>query len=165
MSAYLEYKNKLELIFDADQKSIKDFKNGKMTKNELVIINSQNTEIVRQIISKIGFPRIELTSDKAYKAAVLTVLHSGDSKLLAESIASLGSLGNEKTYLNDLAYMTDKLCVINGKSQIYGTQYKIDNNNNIIFYEIENINELEDRRRNKGLSTLNEYKKMIEKYL
>ena len=58
----------------------------KIKGDELIEVNRKNVHVVKEIIAKIGFPLINLTSQKAYKAAVLVVLHSGDLEFINQSI-------------------------------------------------------------------------------
>lgn len=87
---------KLETIMEIDQQAIKDFRAGKIIISEHVEINKTNVEVVKKIISEIGFSTINLTSQKAYKAAVLVVLHSGDLEFLNQSVYSMESFEEYK---------------------------------------------------------------------
>ncbi len=52
----------LETIMESDQQAIKDFRIRKINTFELTEINKKNVAIVKKIITKIGFPTINLTS-------------------------------------------------------------------------------------------------------
>ncbi len=60
----------LETIKETDQQAIKDFRAGKIIASDLTEINRKNVVIVKRIITEIGFPTINLTSQNAYKSAV-----------------------------------------------------------------------------------------------
>ncbi len=160
-----KYTIDLENIQDTDQKAIKDFKSGRISVSDLSKINSDNVNTLKSIISKIGFPTITLTSQKAYRAAVLVILHSGDIELLNNSIEIMENLEKGLIQRKDIAYMIDKMRVIQGQSQLYGTQYKIDKDGHLKFLDIENLQDLEKRRAQYGMESFVEYKKIIEQSL
>ena len=74
----------LETIMETYQQAIKDFRAGKITASDLTEINRKNVVIVKKIITEIGFPTISLTSQNAYRSAVLVVLHYSSVKIKAQ---------------------------------------------------------------------------------
>ncbi len=155
----------LETIMETDQQAIKDFKAGKITASNLTEINRKNVDIVKKIIAEIGFPTINLTSQKAYKAAMLVVLHSGDIEFLNESIKNLQNADPVSIQKRDIAYMIDKARVIKKLPQLYGTQYNIDKDGVFKYIDIERPEDLEKRRAEYGMESFEEYKKIVEKSL
>jgi len=155
----------LETIMETDQQAIKDFRVGKITASDLTEINRKNVDIVKRIITEIGFPTISITSQKAYKAAVLVVLHSGDLEFLNQSIKDLQKADNVSIQKRDIGYMIDKARVIQKLPQLYGTQYNIDNDGVLKYIDIEKPEELEKRRAEYGMESFEEYKKIVEKSL
>ena len=153
---------KLETIMEIDQQAIKDFRAGKITVSEHVEINKTNVEVVKKIISEIGFPTINLTSQKAYKAAVLVVLHSGDLEFLNQSVKDLQNTDPTSIQKRDIAYMIDKNRVIQKLPQLYGTQYIVDKDGLLKYIEIEKPEDLEKRRAEYGMESFEEYKKIVE---
>ncbi len=165
MDATLIKKNTiiLETIIETDQQAIKDFRAGKIKSTDLMEINRNNVATVKKIITEIGFPTINLTSQKAYKAAVLVVLHSGDIDFLNESIKNLQNIDSISIQKRDVAYMIDKVRVIQKLPQLYGTQYNISEDGVLKYLDIENPEELEKRREEYGMESFEEYKKVVEK--
>lgn len=155
----------LETILETDQQAIKDFKTGKITASDLTEINRKNVGIVKNIITEIGFPTINLTSQKAYKGAVLVVLHSGDVDFLNKSIKNLQNADPISIQKRDVAYMIDKARVIQKLPQLYGTQYNIDKDGILKYIEIEKPEDLEKRRAEYSMESFAEYKKIVEKSL
>jgi len=158
-----EYTSKLEAIVDIDQRAIRDFRTGKITASDSAEINRKNVGIVKKIIAEVGFPTIRLTSQKAYKAAVLVVLHSDDLEFINKSIMDMQNADPVSIQKRDIAYMIDKVKVIQNLPQLYGTQYKIDKNGTLTYIEIEEPEELENRRAEYGMESFDEYKKSVEK--
>ncbi len=130
--------------------------------SELARINKKNVEIVKHIISKIGFPTINLTSQKAYKAAVLVVLHSEDIELLNQTIELLQKIDPKFIEQRDIAFMIDKVRVIQRLPQLYGTQYRVASKSVVEFIEIEKLEHIEQRRADLGMESFDEYKKKVE---
>ncbi|MEI8249353.1 MAG: DUF6624 domain-containing protein [Candidatus Taylorbacteria bacterium] len=153
----------LENIIETDQQAIKDFRAGKITASILQEINRKNVTIVKKIITEIGFPTIHLTSQKAYKAAVLVILHSGDLEFLNQSIKNLQDIDPLSIQKRDIAYMIDKVRVIQKLPQLYGTQYTISKDGVLVYIEIEKPEDLEKRRAEYGMESFEEYKKIVEK--
>lgn len=54
------------------------------------------------------------------------------------------------------AYFADKIKVAKGEKQIYGTQYYVDKEYNIIYYPIEDKEHLDERRKTMGLGSFEE---------
>ena len=152
----------LEEIKIADQQAIKDFRNKKIDSDRLISINNKNLNTVKKIITEIGLPTISNTSYEAYKSVILVALHSGDAKFLKEILEQLQSVNPSTIERRDIAYITDKMRVIENQPQLYGTQYKIDPNGNVNYIEIEDVENLEQRRRELGMESFEEYKKMVE---
>ncbi|MFA6459024.1 MAG: DUF6624 domain-containing protein [Candidatus Paceibacterota bacterium] len=155
----------LEAILEADQQAIKDFKVGKIATSDLAEINKMNVKTVNEIINEIGFPTISLTSQKAYKAAVLVVLHSGDIEFLNQSIKYLQDADIVSIQKRDIAYMIDKSRIIQRLPQLFGTQYNIDKDGVLKFIDIEKPEELEKRRAEFDMESFEEYKKIVEQSL
>lgn len=155
----------LETIKETDQQAIKDFISGKITTSDLNEINRKNVVVVKTIIIEIGFPTINLTSQNAYKAAVLVILHSGDLEFLNQSIKMLQKMEPSSIQKRDIAYMIDKLRVIQKLPQLFGTQYNIGEDGVVKYIEIEKPEDLEKRRAEYGMESFEEYKKVVEKSL
>jgi hypothetical protein len=160
-----KYTQTLEVIMETDQQAIKDFGAGTIAASDLTEINRKNVGIVKKIISEIGFPLINLTSQKAYKAAVLVVLHSGDLEFLNQSIKDLQNADPVSIQKRDIAYMIDKARVIRKLPQLYGTQYNIDKDGVMKYIDIEKPDDLEKRRAEYGMESFEEYKKVVEQSL
>jgi len=160
-----KYTPVLETIFETDQQAIRDVRVGKITVSDHAEINRKNVEIVKGIIAEMGFPRMDLISKKAYLAAVLVVLHSGDVGFLNQSILTLQKADPASRQKRDIAYMIDKVRVIEKRPQLYGTQYHIDKDGVFKYIEIEKPDELEKRRAEYEMESFEEYRKIVARSL
>jgi len=154
----------LEAIFEVDQQAIRDFRAGRINEAGLAQVNKEHVDIIRRIISRAGFPTIDSTSRKAYKAAVLIVLHSDDLELLNQSIQALTNAQPASIEKKDIGYMVDKARLAQNLPQVYGTQYKIGPSGAVEFIEIEDPADLDKRRAELGMGSFSEYRKMAEGY-
>ena len=162
---FKQYTHILEEIKIADQQAIKDFRNEKIDSGKLISINNGNLSTVKKIISEIGLPTIPNTSHEAYKSMILIALHSGDVIFLKEILKRLQNEDSTAIDRRDIAYITDKMRVIQNQLQLYGTQYRIEANGNMYYIEIEDPEKLEQRRRELGMESFEEYKKTVEQSL
>lgn len=127
-------------------------------------IDSKNLKKIKEIIKKFGWPGISLVGIDGENAAFLLVQHADtdikfqkECLLLIKKAAEKGEAGNQT-----LPYLTDRVLVKEGKKQIYGTQAKIIKGE-LIFDPIEDMANVNTRRKEVGLPPLEEYKKLIEK--
>ena len=158
-----KYHHTLEEIKVADQQAIKDFRDKIIDSNKLISINNEHLNTVRRIISDFGLPTITNSSHDAYKAVVLVALHSGDVGFLENILQELKMANSSSIEKRDIAYVTDKMRVIQNQPQLYGTQYKISANGDMHYIEIEDPENLERRRVELGMESFEEYKKTVER--
>ncbi|HEY1037540.1 MAG TPA: DUF6624 domain-containing protein [Candidatus Paceibacterota bacterium] len=151
---------KLEQLFDQDQRAIRDFRSGIISSDELKRLQLEGGKTIRDLIESHGFPFPENATEKAYKAAFLTVLHSPDANLMKKVLLAYESRG-DSALRKDQAYLTDKILVFEGKPQLYGTQYKTGTEGSVTFFDTEEPDELDARRIPMGLGTHAEYRDFI----
>jgi len=151
----------LELL-DEDQKNIKLFGLNEINRDEFLKRSLQITENFKLHLNKNGFPFKNKEPYEVYKAAFILSLHANPEFLIEiEKIfnnAEDGAVDSEHK-----AYFVDKLRLYEGKQQLYGTQFKRLPNGSIEFLPIEKPENINIRREEIGLSTLEEYKKLAEK--
>jgi hypothetical protein len=150
----------LEELFDQDQKMIKDFKNGKITSLKLIEVQTKNALRINNLITNHGFPFLDKNSVKAYRAAFLAVQHSNNITLMKHVIELFKDKTNKETIQGDIAYLIDRVNILQNLPQIYGTQYK-KIAGAVEFFEIVDMENLDQKRKNLGLGTFAEYKKQI----
>ena len=121
-------------------------------------IDRANTEWMKEIIEKFGWPGKSLVGPQAAHAAWLLVQHADhDPKfqkrcliLIADAVQAGDAAGE------DLAYLTDRVRIAEKKEQLYGTQlHQV--NGNLQPLPIEDETNVDKRRREVGLPSLAEY--------
>jgi hypothetical protein len=150
-----------EDLAEIDQNSIRDFNEKKITGDQLVFSRQQNLDRLHELIDQCGFPYIDKTSHQAYKGAILTILHSGLIDLMTETLKIIENAPLGAVEKRDMAYLIDKIRILQKRPQVYGTQYLINLEGVVTFVEIEDIANINRRRELFGMETFEEYKKLV----
>jgi hypothetical protein len=125
-------------------------------------IDKDNIDLIESIISKCGYKSIEAGGEDAVYKSFMIIQH-GPAKVRKKYLqrfkdSCLKGLLNKST----LALMIDRTLVDSGKEQLYGTQYKVNKNTgDVEFYPIQEIRNLDLRRREMGMSSFEIYKNQI----
>lgn len=127
-------------------------------------IDKANTEWLKAIVQKHGWPRRTLVGSDGAHDAWLLVQHADHDRAfqkkcldLMRDLAVLGEVSPA-----DVAYLTDRVLVAENKKQLYGTQFHTVDGK-LEPKPIENEAKVDERRKAVGLPTLAEYRTMIEK--
>lgn len=141
-----------------DQKAHSD----KIDREKIKKIDEKNTKSLKRIVADIGLPTISKVGEEAYKSAWLIAQHTQDIdfkkkylELMKESIDDVKK--------QDIAYLTDRVLVIQGKPQIYGTQLVY--NKDVDSYELHKVKDsrnLTKRRTEVGLGSIEDYKERFK---
>jgi hypothetical protein len=130
---------------------------------KLIDIDRKNTALLKEIVDKHGWPGKSLVGKDGTHAAWLLVQHADKDrefqkrclKLLKQAVKAGEAAGT------DLAYLTDRVLVAEKKKQTYGTQFR-QVNGKMEPYPIEDETNVDRRRKEVGLSSLADYRKLIE---
>lgn len=142
----------LEAVYKLDQE------NRKSNDKRDINIDRQNVSLVTSIIESCGFPRREEVGDIAISGLFLVIQHSPRKfieKYLPEvkKCASMGDLS-----LAEVALMEDRLLMLNGERQIYGTQVVRDfKTGGWKVYPIQDVRNVNQRREEAGLEPIEKY--------
>ena len=148
MKADLSHRNKL-------------IQTGRINDNydaEMEELHLQNAETLKQIIKVIGYPTKEKLGVTAAKAAWMIIQHSiSKPEFMKYCCAELEKLLKQKKGNPiELAFLQDRIAVLEGKNQLYGTQFDWDENGNLSPNAYDDLNKVNERRRNLGMNTLEE---------
>ena len=140
--------------------------NGQLGKGyypEMKKVHLRNTKQLEQIIQKIGYPTQVLVGQEASEAAWLIVQHSIEQPTFMKKCLQLleVEVQNHQVSAKDLAYLGDRIAVLEGKPQCYGTQFDWNDQGQLVPNEIENPSEVNQRRSAIGLTTLEEQTALI----
>lgn len=122
-------------------------------------LHTANAHRLEEIITDIGgWPSPALVGEEAAEAAWLIVQHAiglpdfqrGMLKLLGNAAVA----GDVPAW--QAAYLEDRICVFEGRPQIYGTQFDWDDTGTLSPAPIENVQDVNLRRAAVGLGTIEE---------
>jgi hypothetical protein len=119
-------------------------------------IDDPNTERMKKIIAQHGWPGKSLVGQDGAFAAWLLVQHAThDVKFMEDCLALMQAAADRgEASRKDLALLTDRVRIRQGKPQLYGTQLKQGPDGEFVPEPIEDEEHLEERRKEMGLSSM-----------
>lgn len=110
---------------------------------------------ISNIISKYGYPGKTLAGkDYAIVFSIISLSNKTYKEKYYDVIVDAANKG--ELDWTDVAFFVDKVKVAKNEKQIYGTQYKLDiQQKKRLFYPIEEIDKLNERRKKVGLNEMN----------
>ncbi|GAB3639384.1 DUF6624 domain-containing protein [Spirosoma arcticum] len=116
---------------------------------EMKELHNRNAKILNDIIDAIGYPTIDKVGKEANEAAWLIIQHSiGQPEFMKKCEDLLGiAVSENKAGKKNLAYLTDQIAVLEGKPQLYGTQFDWDENGNLIPNLFDYLDKVNKRRK------------------
>jgi len=150
------------------RKNIMVFRNNKIPQkliDKAHTIDVKNTKNLKKIIAEHGWPNKELVGTNGVSAAFLIVQHSPDSNFQESMLANLNKSykSNEGISGQQLALLIDRVLINQGKKQLYGTQFDIENNM-VTFKPIKDKKIVDKLRAEMKMPPLAFYKKMMEEF-
>lgn len=125
--------------------------------------DKENTAWLKGIVAKQGWPTISDIGKDGFNAAWLLVQHAdADRPFQKQCLELMEKLPRKEVIPSNVAYLTDRVLVAEGKKQKYGTQFTQVNGKHQP-QPIEDEANVDKRRNELGLSTMAEYTKQIEK--
>lgn len=130
---------------------------------EMEALHNENAKELSEIIDSIGYPTPDKVGKEASEAAWLVIQHSiGQPDFMKNCARLLENAVNEnKANPVNLAYMTDRIAVFEGKPQLYGTQFDWDENGELSPNSIDDLSKVNERRKSIGLNTLEEQTRIM----
>ncbi len=130
--------------------------------NLILANDSLNLSIVKKIIDKYGWLSAEESSKKSNEALFLVIQHA-DIKTQLNYLPILKSaVKNKKALPTQLALLVDRTNMAQGKFQVYGSQVKGGKIGELYFFPILDEPNVNKRRREIGLGTIEEYAKNFD---
>ena len=122
-------------------------------------IDIRNTKGSKEIIDKIGYPTISKVGKEVSHNFWILVQHADHDKEFQKYCLDLMKcFSDEDVEKINIAYLEDRIRAGEGRSILYGTQYKIDKDTDeIIILPIEDEENVDKRRFEIGLPPLKEY--------
>lgn len=127
-------------------------------------LRKTNLQSLKKIVDVIGWPTIQHVGANASHMAWSIVQHADfDLKYQKLVLNVLKKATEGQIMMSEIPHLTDRILLNEGKKQLYGTQYEIDKQGNIIPRPIESLNTVDDRRKEYGLIPFNEYLANLKK--
>ncbi len=125
---------------------------------EMEALHNSNAKMLNEIIDRIGYPTSDKVGKEASEAAWLVVQHSiGQPSFMKKCVKLLEmAVKQDKANPINLAYLSDRIAVFEGKPQLYGTQFDWDENGEMSPKPFDNMTKVNDRRSSVSLNTLEE---------
>ena len=121
-------------------------------------IDVANTDRLREIVDEHGWPGRSLVGEEGAEHAWLVAQHAtmqlDFQRRVLERLTAAVAWGEATP--RQLAYLTDRVRMLEGKEQIYGTQYIRSEDGHRMPYPIEDAAHVDERRADVGLAPLGE---------
>jgi hypothetical protein len=168
----IDYKIFAEKIIDLKNADLalrdKLIQNGQFSEGyneEMKKLHNKNAKILNTIIEKIGYPTIDKVGEEANEATWLVIQHSIGQPAFMKNCAELlkSAVSENKADPKNLAYLSDRIAVFEGNTQLYGTQFDWDENGNLSPNPFDDLAKVNERRKLIGLDLLEEQIEIIRK--
>lgn len=124
--------------------------------------DEENTKRLDEIVEQHGWPTISLVGQDGANAAWLLVQHADrNAKFQRKCLDLMTGLPTEEISQRDLAYLTDRVLLAQGKKQLYGTQMA-PADGKWAPRPLEEPDNVDRRRAERGLEPLADYIKQLE---
>src|SRR5690606_27955393 len=128
-------------------------------------IHNQNAKILDEIIQTIGYPTVDKVGKEASAAAWLVIQHAIAQPDYMKNCVKLLEIAVRENEANtkNLAYLTDRVAVFEGKPQLYGTQFDWDEDGKLSPNPFDDLAKVNERRKAIGLNSLEEQTDIIRR--
>jgi len=142
---------------------------GQITQDACIVVDERNRTRLKEIFAKIGFPTRKLVGKDAMYGVFLMLQHSdGDKEWQKSQLPNIekavkkGDLQGQS-----YAYLYDRIKINSGEKQLYGSQFSnVDPvTKSVELAETEDLESLENRRREMGMMPIEMYKRLMLKNL
>jgi hypothetical protein len=131
---------------------------------EMRHIDTENTKRLGEIIERHGWPTYTLVGKDGANAAWLLVQHADSSpKFQRKCLDLMAKVPRVEISQKDIAYLTDRVLLAEGKKQVYGTQFTLVHGK-CKPRPLEDEASVDKRRKEVGLPPLAEYFKEAERF-
>lgn len=154
---------KLKEMAEKDQQLLQElFEAGALPSEEyhpqMQARHESNTADLKEIIKKHGWPGISLVGVDGAKSAWLIAQHAVSDTKFVSNCSELLKTGVAEGEVEgwQLAFLEDRVRIMSGKSQLYGTQFDVDKEGWPIPFPIFDPETVNERRKALGLNSLEE---------
>ena len=119
---------------------------------------------MKQIVRKFSWPTISMVGKKGSHLAWLLVQHAdSDVKFQEYCLKLMKNMAKENDVSKaNIAFLTDRILVNKGQSQLYGTQFYKDEIGKLVPRLIRNVKALDTRRKKMSLENFELYQERLK---
>lgn len=130
---------------------------------EMEKIHIENAKRLDQIIDEIGYPTRGKVGVEASEAAWLIIQHAISLPSFMNKCMDLLCEKVNKKVVNPLnyAYLSDRIAILGNQPQKYGTQFEWDEEDQLVPCEMDNLKDVNQRRKKLGLNSVEDQKKLL----
>lgn len=126
-------------------------------------IDVTHTQRMREIVELMGWPTRSKVGGHASEMAWLLVQHADHDRAFQRACLDLmKAQAADEVSLANMAYLEDRVRVGEGRSQLYGTQFYVDEAGKFGPRPIEDLDHVDERRQAVGLQPLSDYARDVE---
>lgn len=131
----------------------------------IMAVTKSNTKRLKEIVKQFGWPTISLVGSQASNSAWLLIQHADhDLKFQKYCLRLMKEATKAGEVLKEnVAYLTDRVLINNGKPQLYGTQFYT-HRGRLFPKPIKDPDKLDVRRKKVGLQPFKSYKEEMFKF-
>lgn len=128
-------------------------------------LHNTNAAILNDIIDAIGYPTIDKVGKEASEAAWLVIQHAIGQPAFMRKCRDLlqQAVHDGNADPVNLAYLADRIAVLEGSPQLYGTQFDWDEQGKLSPNPFDDLAKVNERRTSIGLNTLEAQTALIRK--
>ena len=125
-------------------------------------VDQVNTARLQELIEQHGWPTVAMVGSDGARAAWLLVQHADHALEFQQRCLELmiAHVESEQADRIDVAYLTDRVRVNEGRPQLYGTQFYWSEGKRVP-QPIEDPDSVDERRKGLGMRTLRSYSKFV----
>tara|TARA_Y100000310_G_scaffold50147_1_gene46249 strand:- start:84 stop:614 length:531 start_codon:yes stop_codon:yes gene_type:complete len=128
-------------------------------------VDDHNKVKLEEIIDRIGWPTKSKVGAEAAHDAWLLVQHADQDPAFQRRCLKLMSDEKEgEIEKEDIAYLDDRIRVGEGQPQLYGTQWRVDEDKGYIPEDIQDPDNLDKRRAEMGMEAFSEWSEAMQKW-
>ncbi|MBC6996247.1 hypothetical protein QWY85_19525 [Neolewinella lacunae] len=131
----------------------------------MAALHDHNAMQLNDLMEAIGYPTAAKVGQEASEAAWLIIQHAiGQPAFMRASAQRLAeAVHDEQADPISLAYLTDRIAVLEGKPQLYGTQFDWDENGALSPNPVDDATAVNQRRARLGLNSLEAQTLLMQK--
>lgn len=133
--------------------------------DEMKALHYYNAQVLSEIIDIIEYPTIDKVGEEANEATWLIIQHAIEQPKFMKKCLKLMKIAvkEKNSDPKNVAYLTDRIAVFEGKPQFYGTHFDWDENGILSPNVFDDLIKVNKRRKSIGMNTLEEQTKIIRK--